>query len=241
MKELAVLPRSIPFVDALFQLVEGKAPHEPADEILQRAERKHGLRIRADFEETTEEQWQGHVVDEETMMDALRKTFTVSDVQQPPELDEADWKRRREESHELEVRQSKEDESRFRRSLSDRARAKIQHEEELVEQRLYPFMSETSFIVTGENFSNDHDILFDDGTVLSYSWRSWAALVADWASRTAWLTPIWYDGTVFKWDYMDFYMDQWLNQLIDQWDQWYDALLWVLQIKCRRPGHQTRC
>ncbi len=94
---------------------------------------------------------------------------------------------------------------------------------------LFPFISETQFLLGGTDFANDHLIEYTSGMLSSWTQRAWGAVLAEWANATGWLPELrsmqaW-DGTFFCY---------YLHERIERYELWQETVLRVIQLKCAR-------
>lgn len=93
---------------------------------------------------------------------------------------------------------------------------------------LWPFLSDTQFVVTaGDLFGNNWSLIDDSSIDHTPSWRQWGGEVADWANRHWFGRP----GGRGPWMYMDFYMDVYLESIVEGYREWRNAILRVLDRK----------
>ena len=99
-------------------------------------------------------------------------------------------------------------------------------------KQLFPFMSETSFLIGGMDFANNHFIQFESGLLCTYTDRGWGQTLAEWAQETAWMQmykSLWYDGEM---TYCNFAFQ--LHKIVDQYDTWVKTVQKVMQLKCKQ-------
>lgn len=105
---------------------------------------------------------------------------------------------------------------------------------------LFPFISETSCLLGGTDFANDHLILYSSGLLDSWTQRAWGQELAHWANATgwmldlshAWLAPDQTGPRIDEWGYIPF--TYYLDQIIDGYISWMEVVLRVIQMKCAR-------
>ena len=204
------LPRSLPFVDAVFRITEDRGTVDEAATILLDAQRRHRLSILP-----SSIPWEVVEPQLKTLMEkatdgpsstvnAARPDSEAAEVctlapprptQPPPDL--------------------------------------IPWDTTTVEPSLFGFMDETAFMMAGEHFCNDYNIhIWGVRTGLPGSWRYWGEVMATWANRLPWMTP---DPMTHTWIYLDFYMILFgLPGMDADWGKWYGAEREVLEAACRR-------
>jgi hypothetical protein len=110
------------------------------------------------------------------------------------------------------------------------------------EGHLWPFLSETHLVLAGGDLLGAGWALWDDsGVDHTPSWRQWGELVADWANRHWVARPGGIGRTKWSvaerpWEYLDFYMREYLEDLVQGYVGWRDAVLRVLEAKGGVPG-----
>ena len=116
--------------------------------------------------------------------------------------------------------------------------------DEWYESHLWPFLSETHFVVTaGDLFMNDWSLSDAARVDHTPSWRQWGGVIADWANRHWVARPAGGGKTDWSrakrpWEYLDFYMDVYLTDVIEGYLDWRNAILRVLDAK-ERGSQQT--
>ena len=121
--------------------------------------------------------------------------------------------------------------------------------DEWYESHLWPFLSETHFVVTaGDLFPNGWSLVDAARVDHTPTWRQWGGVVADWANRH-WLTrpggvgETGWSRAARPWEYLDFYMDVYLTGVIERYVDWRNAILRVLDVKegrNRKPQERGR-
>src|SRR5260370_31170736 len=101
---------------------------------------------------------------------------------------------------------------------------------------LFPFLSETSFLVSGEDMGNDLLVICSSNLVTSWSQRAWGAMLARWAATTGWNPP--YRGfRLFRpnpstCDYLPY--TYYLRGSIHRYDEWLVAVREGVRLKTER-------
>lgn len=114
--------------------------------------------------------------------------------------------------------------------------------DEWYESHLWPFLSETQFVVTaGDLFANDWSLIDTARVDRTPTWRQWGGIIADWANRHWAVRPGGLGETKRSqakrpWEYMDFYMDVYVADVIEGYADWRNAILRVLDAKEARPA-----
>ena len=109
--------------------------------------------------------------------------------------------------------------------------------DEWYESHLWPFLSATHFLLAGDDlFGNDWALTDDMGIDHTPTWRQWGWHVADWANRNWFTRPSSIGKT--EWlraqrpgEYLDFYMADYISDLIEGYSTWRDAVLQILDAK----------
>jgi len=102
------------------------------------------------------------------------------------------------------------------------------------QQHLWPFLSETHFVLSGGDLQLTGCSLFGaDGLNHTPSWRHWGWILAAWANhhwmdRPAGLGQTDWARAARPWEYLDFYSHDYLSYLITDYDQWLKALHKIL-------------
>lgn len=110
------------------------------------------------------------------------------------------------------------------------------------EQHLWPFLSETHLILTGGDLLGSGWMLWDT-TLVDHTptWRHWGELVATWANQNWGPRPSGIGQTKWSiterpWEYLDFYMQWYLEDVVDGYVVWRDSVLRVLEAKGGDPA-----
>jgi hypothetical protein len=102
---------------------------------------------------------------------------------------------------------------------------------------LSPFLSETQFVLTaGDLFGNDWSLIDTSNVDHTPTWRQWGGEVADWANKHWVARPGGLGKTTRSrekrlWEYLDFYMDVYVEDVIEGYRDWRNAILRVLDAK----------
>ena len=112
--------------------------------------------------------------------------------------------------------------------------------DEWYERHLYPFLSDTHLIVSGGDlFGTGWGIMDDAGVDHTPTWRHWGGLLAEWANAGHWFKRPGERGRARHsqaerpWEYIDFYMADYLGAYIEGYVEWRDAVWRVLHAKYR--------
>jgi hypothetical protein len=89
---------------------------------------------------------------------------------------------------------------------------------------LWPFLTETHFVVAGEDLLSAYALRSEEGKDLSPTWRHWGYLLADWANKHWVERP----GPAQPWQHNDFYSGTDLKYLIADYDIWLRKVTDVL-------------
>jgi hypothetical protein len=107
---------------------------------------------------------------------------------------------------------------------------------EWYEQHLWPFLSETHFVLAGGDlFATGCSLLDSTGIDHTPTWSHWGQIVADWANRYWIPRPEGLGRTNWsrarrRWEYPDFSNHAGLSYLIDGYDTWRAAVWRVLAL-----------
>jgi hypothetical protein len=96
-------------------------------------------------------------------------------------------------------------------------------DEETPSSQLFPFLTETSLLLGGTDFANDHWIEYRGGALASFTQRAWGRLLGDWAIERGWRRSN---------DYAFFCYD--LYTEIPDYECWVRSALEVIRRKCER-------
>ncbi len=174
--------RTIPFVDAVYRIVEGSGPYDDAVALLEDAEVKHGMHIVYSLDDALSGGPYLPVDDHPpSWSEVLRLVSTWSQFQEhydlaPPDVEQA-----------------------------------------ALQAHLFPFISETGFIVQGMDFTNNHFIVFSSGLLVSWTQRAWGGVMAAWANSVDWMPRCNKRGDRYSWKYTDFYGG---SALFEQYAAW---------------------
>lgn len=109
--------------------------------------------------------------------------------------------------------------------------------DEWYESHLWPFLSETQFVLTaGDLFGNGWSLIDTSNVDHTPTWRHWGGVVADWANRHWVARPGGLGQTIWSqakrpWEYLDFYMESHVHEVIQGYPDWRNAILCVLDAK----------
>lgn len=99
------------------------------------------------------------------------------------------------------------------------------------DEQLFPFIGETSLLLGGTDFADDHWIEFPGGAVASWTQRAWGGLLARWALATDWQPDRrreWAGDVGYA--HFTFYLDT----EIERYEEWCRTALEVIRLKCER-------
>ena len=106
---------------------------------------------------------------------------------------------------------------------------------------LEPFLAESHFVLTGGDLQISFQMVDREGMWRLFSWRHWGGIMADWANsywppRPAGLGPTRWSRVQRDWKYLDFYMFEYLEYLVEGYADWYEALKRVVARKIELFG-----
>jgi hypothetical protein len=208
-----LLDLDAPFVRAVLAILDRGASVDEAVDILIAAENRHGVRIVR-----------------EDATGSLAVTWALADPRRPPTLRQF---------RELMAIHQHDDVERGVRSdggpvwLDPRWDAWFQAgtDEDTPDPPLFGLLSETSLLLCGADFANEHWIGFASGAIASWSQRAWGEQLARWAHATRWRPDrarLW-TGSM---GYAFFTYD--LHAEIDRYDAWRRTALKVIRRKGER-------
>ena len=198
------LDRRIPFVAAVFDFAAGNAPIDTAIDTLCMAEEKYGVMLLGG-------PYGARVSD----------FFVPCPNKVPCSLEEA--------LNLLDSGKNYEEYERFLElfCMDDSA------EKTLNENRLFPFLSELCFVMSGGRFE-DYCVVSVDPVFVGYSWRWWGGVMAEWANTTKVLPPPPPSYPRKLWNYIDFYSDCDVRQFLEDYDEWAKAVCLVIDDRTAR-------
>jgi hypothetical protein len=97
-----------------------------------------------------------------------------------------------------------------------------------IKNTLYPLLDDTQLIIAGDLAANFIEILNDKGCELGVTWRHWGAIIAKWCNENGIEKPLIGKNKSIRWQYIDFYMDSYTSQWIQDYNQWAKAILEVI-------------
>jgi hypothetical protein len=107
------------------------------------------------------------------------------------------------------------------------------------ERHLWPFLSETHFVVAGGELFGRGWALWDTAAVdHTPTFRHWGELVAEWANQNWFARPRGIGkkrSAARRWQYLDFYLQWYLEDAIEGYAVWLDSVLRVLEAKGGDP------
>jgi hypothetical protein len=92
----------------------------------------------------------------------------------------------------------------------------------------FAFLDETSMILGGTDFANDHWIVTPGGVVSSWTQRAWGAQLGRWTARTQ-MSP---SAGWRRLDATD--LTYYLNAHVEDYERWVLAVREVIRLKCER-------
>ena len=109
---------------------------------------------------------------------------------------------------------------------------------EWCESSLFPFLTETHFVIAGGDLFQNGEIRTPDGLAVGFTWRHWGEVLANWANRHWVRRPVCLGQTRWNradraWEYLDFYMRTHLEYQIDDYGEWSAVVLQAIELKCR--------
>jgi len=99
-----------------------------------------------------------------------------------------------------------------------------------IENNLYPFLSDSHLIVASDVL-NSIEILDVDFRELGFTWRHWGEILAKWCNRNEIKKPLIGRNKSNRWKYIDFYMDSYASQWIQDYNDWAKAILEIISEK----------
>lgn len=87
--------------------------------------------------------------------------------------------------------------------------------------QLFPFLTETSLLLGGVDFANDHWIEYRGGVLASFTQRAWGRLLGAWAIERGWRVDNDYAFFAF-----------YLHTEIPGYEEWVRAAIEVIRRKC---------
>lgn len=201
-----VMDRSVPFVDVVFRVIAGTAPLEHAIGALRQAEDEAGLMLVGD-----------------PVPFCVEGVMALKEGFEPP-------------SFATVVRLSQE-----RTGLGSLYEGAPSLGDSFYEETVCRLLDRTHLILTGGDLCNSYNFIAADHRVLAESgtWRWWGKVVAGWANRCWFSRPsghgqVDYARKKRPWEYLDFYMREYVNSLVVDYDRWADIVLAVLREKNRQ-------
>lgn len=205
-----LLDRSAPFVRAVLAIIEHGVDHEDAIAALVAAEKRHGIRV---LREESTGSLAGTWVPVRTPRPSLREFYAL--LASFPSA--RDGRFDDDELAAFDCRRS--------------ALYRDGDEDQTPDAPLFAFLSETSLLLGGLDFSNDHWIEFPGGAVGSWTQRAWGACLDRWARdaerrgtlHQPWLARL--DGTFFTY---------YLHDAEPHYEAWCTTTREVIRRKCER-------
>lgn len=108
--------------------------------------------------------------------------------------------------------------------------------DEWCKSTLFPFLTETHFVVARGDLFTSCAIYNASGKWVSFTWREWGAWIAEWANKFWFPRPVGLDKTEWtrknrNWEYLDFYSRSYLNYQIENYDTWADTIIQIIKKK----------
>ncbi|WP_143043099.1 hypothetical protein [Myxococcus virescens] len=108
-------------------------------------------------------------------------------------------------------------------------------EGEWCERVFFPFLDDTWLFVDGGFFSTFCGILTSEPVAITHSYRSWGHTLADWANSRNIPRPSGArDAERLQWEYIDFYMTDYLEPLLEDGTRWLSTVCEVLSFNSKR-------
>src|SRR5688572_10163550 len=99
-----------------------------------------------------------------------------------------------------------------------------------IENNLYPFLSDSQLIIAGDVIDNI-EIYNADFRQLEVTWRHWGEILAKWCNENGIEKPLIGRNKSKRWQYIDFYMDSYASQWIQNYNEWAKAILEITSEK----------
>ena len=108
-----------------------------------------------------------------------------------------------------------------------------------IKDNLYPFLSDSQLIISGE-ILDSIEILDLDFREIGTTWRHWGEIVAKWCNENRIEKPIISRNKSTRWKYIDFYMDTYTSQWIQNYNEWAKAILEIIMEKDKVFSHEYK-
>ena len=108
-----------------------------------------------------------------------------------------------------------------------------------IEQTLYPFLSDSQLIIAGDVI-DDIEIYNANFQTLSVTWRHWGEIVASWLNANEIEKPLIGRNKSKRWNYIDFYMDSYASQWIEDYNEWAKAISEIIAEKDKVFGNEQQ-
>jgi hypothetical protein len=100
-------------------------------------------------------------------------------------------------------------------------------DDDWIKNSLYPFLLDSQLIVAGD-ILNFIEVLDTNSHQFGITWRHWGELIAKWCNKERIEKPLLGKNKSIRWQYIDFYMDSYTSQWIQDYNQWAKAILEVV-------------
>ncbi|HEY0462116.1 MAG TPA: hypothetical protein VGC97_23480 [Pyrinomonadaceae bacterium] len=108
-----------------------------------------------------------------------------------------------------------------------------------IEKKLYPFLSDSQLIIAGDVIDNI-EIYNADFQQFSATWRYWGEILANWCNENGIEKPLIGRNKSTRWKYLDFYMDSYASQWIQDYNEWAKAISEIILEKDKIFGSEYK-
>lgn len=112
-------------------------------------------------------------------------------------------------------------------------------DDDWINQHLYPFLSDSKLIFTGE-FLDFVEILDANFREFGVTWRHWGEILAKYLNNNGIEKPLVGRNKSKRWQYIDFYMNSYASQWIEDYNDWAEAILKIVEEKDRVYAHEYK-
>ena len=113
-------------------------------------------------------------------------------------------------------------------------------DESFIDYNLIPFLNKIPLIIAGGDLLVTSQIYNLNFEICDFSWRAWGGILADWLNENEVIKPKIRELQIEQWQYIDFYMKEYLEDFIKNYGEWSKAILEIIEEKDKVFAHEYK-